>query len=479
MQHFSRNSYYSQHSRLSRNGFGVALAILCVLSVVTFLLNGCGAGVIPASVNGTGDGPAYVIGTDAPLASVTSFAVQVQSINAITASGTSVPLLSGSPTVDFARFNGLQTLLDMNDVPVGTYTSISVTLGPATIGYLNAVAGAAPTIVTEAATLSTSTVTQTLATPLVVAASAPVGLHFDFDLRKSIQVDSNGQITGAVTPTFHLSPVGNSDSGAYIDEFDAAVVSVNATAQNFVIQGPHGRQLTVDVNGQTMWDNNESLSSLTSSSIVHLSGALGKNDATINADEVAILSQDGFYASGLMTYVAPTTGPATSFDFYVRGLLPSTTGLTLGQIAQVNLSGSENFFIHRAHNTLTQYLFNSSLLLPGQRIAVGGPASGATNANAVTVKRVVLRQRGYNATVVAGSVNPNTNTFQITVNDFAGLLIPQTVTVYTDGATSFRNGLSGMGSVTSGATVRVVGLLLKDPTSGKTLLLARYVDTLS
>jgi hypothetical protein len=449
------------------------------LSLAIFLLNGCASGVINADTAGTGDGPAYVVATDAPLAGVTSFSVQVQSINAITASGTSVPLLSGSPTVDFARFNGLQTLLDMNDVPAGTYTSISVTLGPATIGYLNVVAGAAPTIVTEAATLSTSTVTQTLATPLVVAASAPVGLHFDFDLRKSIQVDSNGQITGNVTPTFHLSPVANSDPGAYVDEFDAAVVSVNASAQTFVIQGPHGRQFTVDVSGTTMFDNNESLSSLTTSSIVQLSGTLDRNDATIDADEVAILSQDGFYAAGLMTYVAPASGPATSFDFYVRGLLPASTGLTLGQIAQVNLNGSENFFIHRAHNTLTQYLFNSSLLLPGQRIAVGGPATGATNANAVTVKRVVLRQRGYNATVVPGSVSANANTFQITINDFAGLLIPQTVTVYTDGATSFRNGMTSVGSVQGGATIRVVGLLLKDPTSGKTVLLARYVDTLS
>ena len=55
-----------------------------------------------------------------------------------------MPLLSGSPTVDFARFNGLQTLLDLNAVPVGTYTSVQITLGTATIGYLDTQAGSAP-----------------------------------------------------------------------------------------------------------------------------------------------------------------------------------------------------------------------------------------------------------------------------------------------------------------------------------------------
>ena len=194
----------------------------------------------------------------------------------------------------------------------------------------------------------------------------------DFDLAKSIQV-SGGQITGSVTPTFNIGAVGPSDSGAYIDEFDAGVVSVNATAQSFVIQGPHGRNFTVNVNGNTEWDNNESLSALTTSSIVSISGILDRADATIDADEVAILSQNGFYADGQVTYVTPASGAATSFDLYVRGLLPASTGLTLGQIAQVDLSGSENFFIHRFHNPLTQFLFNSSLMLPGQAVAIGGP----------------------------------------------------------------------------------------------------------
>ncbi len=448
-----------------------------LLAAATFLFSGCNAATSGIHPTPAQSGPAFVVGTDAPMASVVSFSVQLQSITATDAAGNSVSLISGSPTVDFARFNGLQTLLDLNDVAPGTYTSVTITLGQGTIGYLDTTT-ARPTIQTEGATFSTNTVTATLATPMVVAeAGTPVGLHLDFDLRKSIQVDASGNITGAVTPTFHVNSVANSDSGAYIDTFDAAVVSVGATS--FVVQGPHGRQFTVNVTGQTEWENNESLADLTTSSIVELSGQLDRADSTIDADSVAILSQSGFFAAGQVTYVTPAAGDATSFDLYVRGLLPTTTGITLGQIATVNLSGNEKYFINWRRNALTQFLFNSSALLPGQHVSIGGPATGADNASDVTAKRIVLRHWGFNGTVVAGSRDPSAGTFQMKINGFAGVLVPQTVTVYSTDKTGFRNGPTGIGDLSDGETVRVVGLLLKDPLdANKTVLLAHDVDEL-
>jgi len=449
-----------------------------LLTAAVLLAAGCSSGSNSGNSTSTPNaetGPAFVVGTDAPMSSVTSFAVQVESVDAIDASGNSVPLLSGTPTVDFARFNGLQTMLDLNDVPAGTYNSVSITLGSATIGYLQTQANGAPTLQTEAATLTESTITANLASPLVVVhAGAPVGLRVDFDLHKSIQVDSSGNITGNVTPTFNVSSVARTDAGAYIDEFIAAVISVGT--QSFVVQGPHGEQFTINVNGSTNWENNESISSLSTSSIVQVSGELDQADQTLDADDVAILSQNSFYAAGQVTYVTPATGTATSFDLYVRGLLPTTTGLTLGQIAQVDLTGNEKFFIYWWHNPLTEFLFNSSQLVAGQNIAVGGPASGATNANAVTVNRVVLRHWGFNGTV--NSINSAQNTFQMQINGFAGVLIPETVTVYVVGGTQFRDGLSGFGDISTSANVRVVGLLLKNPTSGQVVLLAHYVDSM-
>ncbi|HEX4283658.1 MAG TPA: DUF4382 domain-containing protein [Terracidiphilus sp.] len=433
----------------------------------------------PTNTN-TPAGSSFVVGTDAPMAAVTSFSVQLSAINAYTSndcSGTGVSLISAQ-TVDFARFNGLQSLIDMNDVAAGTYNCVSISLGTATIGYLDTTS-AEPKITTENATLSTSSLTYPLTNPMVVAtAGAPVGIHMDFNLRKSIQVDSNGQITGAVNPTFTVKAVNNSDPGAYIDEFIASVVSTNTTANTFTIQGPHGRQFTVSVNGQTEWDGGATLSSLNSSSIVELSGSLDRADATIDADEVGLISDTGFYAAGQLTYVTPASGPATSFDLYVRGTLPANTGVTDGNIATVDLSGSEKFSIYWLHGPLAQFLFNPSALLAGQHIAVGGPASGAASASAVTVKRVMLRAWGFNGTVIPGSENDGNGTFQMQINGFAGVLIPQKVTVYIAGNCDFRDGFTGISSITDNANVRVVGLLLKDPTSGNPVIVGHYVDDL-
>ncbi len=451
------------------------LAIL-LLSAAVVLVTGCTSGSMLNTTTSSTTGPVFVVGTDAPLASVTSFAAQIKSVELTDGSGNTASLISGTPTVDFARYNGLQSLLDMNDVPVGTYTGVSITLGTATIGYLNTTTPP-PSITNQGATLTTSTVNITLNKPLVVThAGAPVGLRMDFDLPQSIQVDSGGNITGTVNPTFDVRTVARTDNGGYIDEFVAGVVSVNAGGQSFVVQGPHGEQFTISVNGQTEWDGNASLSTLNTSSIVQVSGQLDPADQTLDADEVAVLSDKGFYASGQITYVTPPTGAATSFDLYVRGLLPANTGVQLGQIAQVNLTGSEIFSIYWMHNPFTQFLFNSSGLVAGQHVAIGGPATGAANANAVTVNRVSLRNWGFNGTVVAGSQNTTNGTFQMKVSGFAGVLIPETVTVYLGAHSDFRYGLGKFGDLTDGAKVRVVGLLLKNPTSGQVVLLARHVD---
>ena len=172
---------------------------------VTACLAGCssGSGSAPSSSGSTQaqTGSVYVLGTDAPLPSVVSFAVNLQSITLSNGSATPVSILNGAQTVDFARFNGLSTLLDFNSIPAGTYTTATITLGSATLGYLNTQSGAAPTVASMPATLTQSVVTINLASPFVVNSGDMDALRFDFDLQQSIQVDANGQITGQVTPT--------------------------------------------------------------------------------------------------------------------------------------------------------------------------------------------------------------------------------------------------------------------------------------
>ena len=107
--------------QMSRSSLAIRILTLPLLTSAAFLAAGCGNGVLGAAKtsSGSGSGSAFVVGTDAPVASVVSFNVQLESITATDSNGNVVNLLSGQPTVDFARFNGLQGLIDMNDVPAG------------------------------------------------------------------------------------------------------------------------------------------------------------------------------------------------------------------------------------------------------------------------------------------------------------------------------------------------------------------------
>jgi uncharacterized protein DUF4382 len=455
-------------------------------------MSGCGGGtasqIMPAQ-----SGTVFVMGTDAPLPSVVSFQVDITGLTVTDVDNNSQSVFSGTQTVDFARLNGLRTLLDINTIPAGTYTSVTVTLANPQIGFLNVAnpptnPPTRPTVstlngtTTPAATLTRSSVTIPLATPLVVSTGNTIGLKFDFDLRKSIAVDANGQITGAVTPVLDLKVITPSDADAFIDDFAAGVVSVNASGNTFTVQGPHGHQFTVNVNGQTEWENGESIKDLTMTSIVELSGTLDRLTGTILADSVGILSQDKFVAGGLITFVDPATGTALDFDLYVRSVLPAGTGFASGRISTINLTGNENFFIYWMHNQFSNMqfnniFFNSSLLVPGQHVSIGGPFSNGQ----VTVKRVVLRHEGHTGTWVVGSTNVGANTFQFNSNGLAGVLFNGPVTVFVTPFTRFGGGLTGLGDLTGTTAIklRVVGLILKDPISSQPVFVARGVEKLS
>ena len=457
----------------------VKSALLGCLSLAALFAAGCSS--MSSNLTGTASsqtGQAFVIGTDAPAASVVSFNVQVQSIDAVnTATNTSVSLISGSPMVDFARFDGLQDLLNLSDVPVGTYDSIVITLGStAQIGYLDT-STAEPTIQEMTLPVSPNSTTIALPSALVVNKSQSMGLRVDFKLNKSL-ADSTGQIASTVTPTFAVSVVKPGDSGGHVDELIGSVVSVDSSNQQFVIQRPNGRQFTILVSGRTDWDGNATFSSLNAgSTIVQISGTVDNAESTIDADEIAILSQDKFFASGQITYTALPSAPGPgSFDLYVRNLEPSNTALSLGALATVNLTGSENYSIYWMRNPMTQFLFNEMALTPGQDVAIGGPTSDVTSATTTNTNRVVLRPWGFTGTIVSGSITQSPGSFQMNVTGFAGVLINTPVTVYMGGETDYEDGMTGFGDLSGGTKVRVVGLLLKDPTNGNLVLLARHID---
>jgi Domain of unknown function (DUF4382) len=458
---------------------------LVPLTAAVLVATGC-SGSMSTTTTGTqssASGPAFLIGTDAPLAAVVSMQVTLQDVELTNGTSTTTTLVKGTPTVDFARYNGLQGLVDMVDVPAGTYTGVTFVLGPGTVSWLNTSSGSAPTIQSASAAFSSTTVTVSLPKPLVVGdKTPPVGVRLDFDLAQSIptsggQIETNGSGDVVVNPTFDITTVARGDAGAHIDELIGGLVSGPTSTtepSSFVIQGPHGENFTINTSSSTEWDGGATLGALNSNSIVAVAGVIDPSDQTLDADEVAILSDKGFYAGGPITYVTPTSGQATDMQFFVRGTLPSqSTVVKLGDIANVTITGNESYGIYWMHNAFTDLLFNSSALTPGQEITVGG---SDPTASPFTVNRIHLHNRGYNGTIVAGSENSGQGTFTMTVTGFTGQLITSNVVVYLGPQCDFRYGLSSFADLTDNAQIRVVGLLLKNTTNGQLVLLARHID---
>ena len=103
------------------HGLAVCLATLGMAGCSS----GTGGPMAPAATaSSSQSAPIFLAGTDAPLPSVVSFQVTVNSVTISNNGNNGVNLLQTPQTVDFARFNGLKTLLDFSSVPAGTYNTV-------------------------------------------------------------------------------------------------------------------------------------------------------------------------------------------------------------------------------------------------------------------------------------------------------------------------------------------------------------------
>jgi Domain of unknown function (DUF5666) len=395
---------------------------------------------------------------------------------------TNVPVLTTPQVVDFAQLSGLHQLLDLNAVPTGTYSSATVTIASPVIGYIDTTQNP-PAINTINGSLTQSSVTVNFANPFVLNAADLVGLRMEFDLRQSLQLDQSGQVTGVVDPVFHMQLLNATDANVSIDDFHAGVVGVTGD-NTFTVQGPKGRQWTVDTNASTVLDDpSEPVSSFTTNTIVELSGQINPVTHDIDASEIEVVSDDKFVLGGLFTSIRPPSGPATQADLYVRYELPDITGIQDGQIETLALNGSERYKIANINNPITTLLFNNSALAAGQVVDVGGSVTTTNGVSTLTVHRVVLRRQGQAGTWVPGSTvvqSGNAGSFQLNDNWTAGVLLPSPLTVLTTNSTVFINlsGLSGL-SGSQPLPIRVVGFILVDPATSQPVMVARAVEELT
>jgi hypothetical protein len=444
-------------------------------ALIALSFAGCGGGSSSPSNNNssTPQFQAFVTGEDAPLPSVVSFYIKINSITLNNSSST-VTLLSQPTTVDFGRLMGLRSLLGFNKVAGGTYTSATFSLANPVIYYVD-MTTTPPSVNSINGTLTNSTVTVAFpnGSPLTVSSNGQAGLHMDFDLAQSLAVDGNGNLTGSVNPTIDVMAVSASEELGQITDFTGSALSVNTSGNTFTMQGPYGFQEVIDVNSQTLFNSTYTLASLPTNAIVSVEGTF-QADGSILASYVEVITTDKAFISGRILAVNP--GPVVTM--FVGEQLPNLAPtIPIDTVYTVNLTGVTQYDICFIDTWLTGYFFNQSSLVVGQRIFVGGTYQSGT----FTPDMVSLRRQGVLGALVSGSTNivtGNQGSFQMQNDLLMSYAAGGPFTVYTGNLTTFENvnGLSGLQS--AGTASLITRGLVFDNGSGKPIVAAGRVRVL-
>ena len=451
------------------------LVALCLLAA------SCGS----ASKSSTNPSPSaqsssvFVTGEDAPLASVVGFDVTINSIT-LNGNNNSPQVMSTATTVDFARLLGLRSPLAFSSVPADTYNSATFSLSNPMISYVD-MTTTPPTLTTLNGTFSptTNTSTQTSVTvnfpsPMVVGANGLAGLRMEFDIRQSVAVDGNGNITGVVNPTIHAKAVKASDSDGQVTDLMGGLVSVNAAGNSFVIQGPYGRQLTVDVNTGTQFNSGWNINNLAAPAVVGVQGSF-QADGSLIASNVEVITTSQAFLSGRVLAVNPTSGPVQQITLWVGETSADLVG-DIGTIQTINVSAVTQYDVCFFDNLITNNIFNNSSVIVGQRIFIGGSYSSSV----FTPQMISLRFQGVYGSLTSGSVtitNGNAGSFQLQNNGLIGYSLGGApLTVDTGNITLFIN-TTGLSALQADGSIPLVagGLLFVNPTTQTPVMAAAVV----
>jgi hypothetical protein len=457
---------------------------LCGLTMV-----GCGGGTSSTTLTTTPQaGAVFVTGEDAPLPSVVSLNLTINSVT-LTGMNNSPQLVSSPFTVDFARLVGLRAPLGFSAVPADTYSSATFVLSSPVINYISAVNPPQVTTLNGTFASPTSTSPQTTSvtvnfpTPMVVGASGLAGMHTEFDIRQSLAVDGSGQITGVINPVMFIEAVKATNPEGQITDLTGTIVSVNTASNSFVMQGPFGHQFTVDVDGSTNYNQGFTLATLpTSGGFVSIQGTV-QMDGSVLASDVEFITTDLAFISGRILALNPTSGPVQTVTLWVGETGGGTSSL-VDTVQTIDVSAVTTYDICFFNNSWfsPNNLFGNSSMLVGQRVFIGGSVSGST----FTPDFISLRRQGVYGTVVPGSVTVtggNAGNFQLLNTGLLGMSLGGPLNVNTGAGTLFFQGnsntvtLGDLQTATATASVPVVarGLVLKDTTSGNAVLWAHRV----
>ena len=465
-----------------------ALSFLSVVSLVILAsLAGCGN-----NLNSSNSAPMVLTVQDqAPTGlTVLSFGIQITNVTLMGANNQSnVTLVSSPVSLNLANLMAMNALLADQDVPAGTYSSLTITFSAPRLNVLNNSGGAftdgttsCPTTTVSTTTcslspnLTTSTVTVSSAPfPLTLTAGSPVHVAIDFNSSSSI-ADASGTISINPTVTVTSSSTLNATTNNIAD-FAADTGAVTAVGNNQVVvtDMSTGQTLTLATNsGTTFTGFNTSSTCTTANTIGCVApgqfvnfnfGISGSSGATPTLQS---LNLNSGISNGVIGTVTGVNNSTNQFDVLVTGITPGAqvSGLSVGQMVLVNPSSGALFSAQTNGATLPTGLSFSGVNTVGVGQSVllnstGFTAGSGTTPGTLTTNAVTLVPSQFSGTV--GTLNSGSQSFTLTgLNGLFTLNGVPTVTVDT-GATTAFTGVPGFTGLNPGEVTTTGGLVFITP----------------
>ncbi len=461
----------------------IGLLISAVAMIVSCGSNG-GSSSNPYSSQAGGS--VVTFGTDAPICDVESFSATITSAVLVPqGGGTQVTLIDSTnpATVDFARLVGFTNILSAASAAPGTYSQLQLTLATPQMTAIDTTTSP-PTSTTIPTTLTTPTLTVSINPPLIVTSSTTTGLMVDFNLRKSLQIDGNGQVTGTVDPQFTIGAT--TPSGGIVGEADSLYGLVQTTSTSGLPSGftgsftltvadGVGQTYTVLINSDTVieGDGATSLGDLQANDFVEVDAVINTSGQiiaqTVDVEEqTSTANKFSAFLGRIVNVTRDGSGNATAFTLLVEDeiprmnqTIPMHSGLT------VSVSSTTHYITNWRRWNPQAFTFSPQTLGIAEKVAVFG-VLGAGSPPTLAAGHVFLRPRNilgnFSALQAAGSDNV---TGAFTMIPCGALFQANPVTVLTFPNTNIF-GVSGLTGLTPAPTINVRGLLFYEQTSGTT-----------
>jgi Domain of unknown function (DUF5666) len=460
--------------------------VILVALVVTSctLLVSCGGSSMSASSTNGGVPMSLTIGDTPPSSVAVLFFEALITGATLQPTDMTKPAVSVLSTPTEVEFGHLQTdtaFLSLTNVAPDTYASLTLTFGNAVLTAVNrsttAIGTCAASSVCEIMP-SISPMTATISStpfPITIDKNSVVGIRLDFDVNASVQSDLS--INPAVTIK-RLTQRQDSDEGMemeQIDEIDGQVTAVGSN-QFTLMNERSGQSFTIMVDTNTTFEDFQR-SGCTASpanlSCVQMGQVLNvdlseSGMGTMLAKRVEFEEDANREAiKGTITSVDSTT----QFHMVVYNEEPALGGVSEGSPVMVTIDsnavfqvGSEEVGEDGGFSIAGLMFASGSDLLVGQNVQIR-PGTASSSGGTTMLTTDLVRLWPSQITGQVGSLSPTNGTFSLTNLSplFTGATPPiTTINVVTLSNTNFED-FSGFGSLTSGSTVSVRGLLFNTP----------------